>query len=356
MDFINPTKILSLFLKNRKWLEWEPETIWQQLDSMFPDLPKGQPEFPRHMKDVIMACKLCITNNMAWEQWNVFEKVVMSFNNKIAMFHILQKPSLGEVLYAIKIMNKIKANEFSDEVKAYIASVAKSDGFIYLPEELAFAQNELNLITPDKAKDRTIVEIAWKACRLRKQYPLEKKVTKEEESDYDDSLINVQCGKLLAASTYAASLLKGEEQLEKLGSIFSSVGDIGLGATMEIDGFSLNKDELADLAKYISLSDRQLAIQAAREGAILTKHENNLRNFTDKEIEDFFKVQFDKTPEQIGAIFREMYTRLDRSSKLRTGAAIGGGLVGGYVAVKTAPAIAETGKNLLKTIMSKMFG
>ena len=62
--FINPLSIIKLIEKNPKWLDWEPETIWRDIDDIYQYLPKGQPVFPGIFKDIVIyyGVSICLTH------------------------------------------------------------------------------------------------------------------------------------------------------------------------------------------------------------------------------------------------------------------------------------------------------
>lgn len=197
MSFVNPINIIKLLISNSEWLQWEPETIWQTLDDNFKNLPKGQPEFPRIFKDIISATKLCMTNDMAWNEWNVFSKVILTFNNIVPYFDIMQKPLLGQLAFGVYILNQIKSSDFSEEVKLYIASAAKHDGYILLPDILRFAQDRLDAMNKGHESKKEEIDLAYKVFKTGN------KVIAKNDNNY----IVVQATKLIVVDKYVQQLL-----------------------------------------------------------------------------------------------------------------------------------------------------
>jgi hypothetical protein len=193
MKFINPLNILPILESHKDWMEWEPETIWHEMENHLDTTSI----IPRTVKDIVMSVKLCLLNNMTWEKWNVFEKVVMAFNNETPIFEVVQKPSLGQISLTIEILNKIKPNIFADEVKLYIAAVAHNDGYIVIPDNLKFAQEELNRYSKDIADKREAINLAWKLFKIKGE-----SIPKD-----DDNFVTIQCTRMLAIDKYVKQQL-----------------------------------------------------------------------------------------------------------------------------------------------------
>lgn len=191
MSFISPLKVLSIVQEHDHWMDWEPETIWHELQDHFHTNDSSN-EIPRLVKDMILAIKLCLTNTMPWDHWHIFDKVIMTFNNEIPNFEVMQKPSLGEITLGVEAMNKIKANIFSEEIQNYIAIVAREDGYLVLPEVLSFAQEKLDLYTPDVADKRQAVALAWRILKVKNELNVLN----------DDNMVSVQVAKLLSIDKY----------------------------------------------------------------------------------------------------------------------------------------------------------
>jgi hypothetical protein len=324
MKFINPISIFELMLDNPDWLDWEPETIWRDIDDKYSDLPQGEPKFSEQFKNMIMAIKLCLSNNMPWEQWEVFSHIVVSFNNGIPMFNSYVKPSLAQIAFAVHCMNKIKEDRFGYEVQGFVASIAKEEGMLVLPPILLFAKDKLDLLN-SKVKDK--VKVAKAYCDI---FNVTKKLP---DSANDDNYIAVQCAKLMAIDKYVDSKnsTRKEGNIIKVGNVFSGVGEniINVGASigLGLHQYSLSEKQYDEIAKYIGLSDRDLAIKSTRDGIILSQHDIKFKFMSDDEIAKNIKEITGKTPEKIGAIYRRLYkassSRLNRAiNKVSHGASI----------------------------------
>lgn len=303
MKFISPISIVDLMLQHKEWIDWEPETIWCDIDDMYSDLPKGQPKFPPEFKDIVMAIKLCIMNNMAWEQWNAFSQVVMAFNNIPPSFNSYLKPTLAQVAYAVYVMNKIKVNKFSDEVASFVACVAKDDGMIALPCGLEFAQETLELLNPHIRSKMVATKEAWGYCIVKGSLP---------STINDDNFIAIQCAKLMAIDKYVKQKISihKEGTIVKLAAVLHPLATIGSSAIAGLAGFALSKDEAEELAKYIHLDNRTLAIRAAKDGIILQRYDTNFCTMDDDSVADLIKTLTHKSADSVGAIYKRLYSNV----------------------------------------------
>lgn len=116
-----------------EWLDWEYETIFQTAHNEGVDIQ-------RQNEDKIMALKVLLNTNRFWEESRVFEKVCLAFNHKIVDWMVVQEPGVHEMSAARALIDRyIDEQEFSDEVKTYVAGVAIHAGFVMLPPLLRFA-------------------------------------------------------------------------------------------------------------------------------------------------------------------------------------------------------------------------
>jgi len=125
-----------------EWLEWEPETLWQEIRSDW------STSITRINMDKIGALKVLHVSDAFWRHWETFEKVVLAFNNLIPLFDRVQDVSMGQITHAMNQAGEIRKEEFHPEVRLYIAARAHEQGFIWLPSPLDVAQEELDGVLP----------------------------------------------------------------------------------------------------------------------------------------------------------------------------------------------------------------
>ena len=142
---LNPDKIyywLEAEFPNGEWYIWEPETIEKDLKKLHIS--------PANWEKV-MALRVVAATNRPWQEFEVFENVVLAFNDIPVDFGTMQVPSPQEIAYSITVLNKIKPNiEFSDEIKKWIAANCFANyGLVYLDPPLGIAQNYLDKLLED---------------------------------------------------------------------------------------------------------------------------------------------------------------------------------------------------------------
>ncbi|MHA2334905.1 MAG: hypothetical protein ACXAEU_22950, partial [Candidatus Hodarchaeales archaeon] len=63
-----------------QWLDWEPETLWQEIKDDFNSV------ISVHNRNKIQAVKTCHVVSTPWKRWEVFSVVVMAFTNNVPNF------------------------------------------------------------------------------------------------------------------------------------------------------------------------------------------------------------------------------------------------------------------------------
>lgn len=121
------------------WLEWDPDVLHQQIRDLY-----GAVTISEHNWQKIQAIRTLMTSVGFWQEWEVFEKVVQALNNNVPRFDIAQPCTMAQLMAGVDIANSMRVEEFSDEIKRYIAACAIEEGVMYLPPPLEFAQEVLS--------------------------------------------------------------------------------------------------------------------------------------------------------------------------------------------------------------------
>lgn len=124
-------KIIESLNDKYDWYDWEPETLWQTIEGDFSSHPSTE------VKNILQAFQVAARTNYPFEDWHIFENVGQAFNENSVNFGQVQPLEMDEAAYTIKILTMLRPKqEFTDDIKAYIASCAKEAGMVYLPEDL----------------------------------------------------------------------------------------------------------------------------------------------------------------------------------------------------------------------------
>jgi hypothetical protein len=146
----------------RAWWDWEPETLWRSIEAAGIGKPTDD------LKNVVMALQVCVTTNAPFEHWHIFEKAAHAFSQNQVDFGIVQPLELTEAAKAIRILQTLRPKEmFEPEVCSYLATVARSAGLVYLPQELfpAEANSQLEKISYGNPLQKEVAEVWGKKSK-----------------------------------------------------------------------------------------------------------------------------------------------------------------------------------------------
>lgn len=175
------------------WYGWEYETLWQTIMHDF-----RVPSISDHAKSKIQAIRTIHINEWFWTKWEVFCWIIQALNNNIPDFQILQKPSTPQLLAAVDAATMVRDDEeFSHELKMFVAASVVDDGLLYAPRPIDFCQGEIvELLKVLKINDfeSTIkaVEERWRGVLNRPS----------EEIELQETVVDIQVARLLVARDY----------------------------------------------------------------------------------------------------------------------------------------------------------
>lgn len=124
--------------------EREAFTCFLLADIKMPKFSNYEPEsIMEHLKFSSMECQmaLCLMNvwhnHSAFVEWHIFEKTVITLNDREINPLINQEITPCEIAYAITVMRMVdKDSKFSDEVIKYISVMLYHDGFFKSPHHI----------------------------------------------------------------------------------------------------------------------------------------------------------------------------------------------------------------------------
>jgi len=121
--------ILDLVLVRKfgaDWLDWEPETIES---AIVQDFSTGNVSDLNLAK--INACKALHLVDSFWKRWEVFTWCAMPLNGLFPDFRHQQVPTVGQMLVAVDIANRIREDSaWSGELEAFMKTVYQHDGVL----------------------------------------------------------------------------------------------------------------------------------------------------------------------------------------------------------------------------------
>lgn len=144
-ELIQPTKLYSYISKllGQGIKLWEPETIWIELKRAGIDIKE------------INRCKLLaaitvLTTSQFYYNVHCFSAVVSAFNELPFMPGVIVEHEPKDVTWAVRcIEDLLKMDDqeyypFDYEVENYIALVFHNDGYLLVPKELSWSQDNLD--------------------------------------------------------------------------------------------------------------------------------------------------------------------------------------------------------------------
>lgn len=128
--------LLKLFQAD--WYLWEGETVEDEVKDTFGTRPSTL------CGHKIRALQALHATELPWTKWQVFEKVAVTFNNILPDPKILQLLPLEDLYAAVDIISNLRKEEYSDEVKLYMAATVLHEEVFFVPPPLDFIQLEVS--------------------------------------------------------------------------------------------------------------------------------------------------------------------------------------------------------------------
>lgn len=120
------------------WHTWEPETLWEEIPHAF------STQISELCRQKIRALQATHVSMMPWDKWQVFEKVAQAFNGNLPNFRVMQLLALEDLYAAVDILDTLRKENFSDEVKLFMAGVVLYEDVFLVPPPLDFIQLEVS--------------------------------------------------------------------------------------------------------------------------------------------------------------------------------------------------------------------
>lgn len=157
----NPLELFSVLSQRyaESWVEWESETLWYAIRKNFG--PVGE-----LTRNKIEALKVAVKNDLAWQDWDVFEDCGLAWNGTMPVFGAFQPMTPSQTAYAVHVLRFIRADdEINFEVSAYMAAILDQNGFVFAPEEWFPGVQALLDRNEEVVGLKVEVARAWEAAR-----------------------------------------------------------------------------------------------------------------------------------------------------------------------------------------------
>jgi len=144
---MEPTTLYNIFKNkiDKDFISWDPETRKELFSK------KTKFNLTDSHQNSLEAMVLLYVNDLAWTDYQTFEKVVWALNGRVPNMAYMEIPPSAYIAYTIYLMNEFPGREFSESVKKYIAAVLDhEEGLCYAPEPLKFIQPYLDKLIENK--------------------------------------------------------------------------------------------------------------------------------------------------------------------------------------------------------------
>lgn len=144
---LNPVEIyrwLTTIYKDN-WLLWESKVLSNNFKNK--KIAISDTNF-----QLILALRLLVVTQRPWLEPGIFEKVVLALNGIKIHPGIMEDVTPQQMAFAIECMEDISpSNEFSEDVKKYIAAKCFVYGLVYLEPPLAFVNIYINELIKNRS-------------------------------------------------------------------------------------------------------------------------------------------------------------------------------------------------------------
>ncbi len=222
---VNPLQLVrALKALGTDVLTWTPETLFSFLDEKYSGWTKDQcvsamkhfhetgtlkSDIPQLVREKIYAIRVISKTDLAQNDWNVFEKVGGALNDRTAKFGVVEPLSPAECARTIAVIESVRPDQYSDEVKIYVAACCHEAGLLTVKpvKWLSFCEPYLEEMNLNRVGERPGKDVLSKIA-LRYSALLQQQ-TSQENSSEDESVVSVQAAKLAAITLYSEDVLAG---------------------------------------------------------------------------------------------------------------------------------------------------
>lgn len=121
-----------------EWYFWEGETLFDEVAQEF------SAQLSELCRQKMRALQAVHASLGAWNRWQIFEKVAQVFNGNLPDFKVAQPLSLEELYAAVDMLDFLRREKFSDEVRLYMAALVLHEDVFFVPPPLDFIQLEVS--------------------------------------------------------------------------------------------------------------------------------------------------------------------------------------------------------------------
>ncbi len=94
--------------------------------------------------DRLQAGRLLLANNLAWTEWDVFEKVCAAAQGLPVIWSLVQPPEPEFIAVGLETLSQFNQHTYHSDVVGYIAAACLDDGLWYLEPPLEMATEAIS--------------------------------------------------------------------------------------------------------------------------------------------------------------------------------------------------------------------
>lgn len=118
------------FRKYDNWPMWEQETLLKYTEEFM-----GRPITPVE-RIKILALQTALITDAPWQIFDVFENFCIAMGGDIPTVNEIEPLDLYQLGFGLGVLNSIRDENYSDQVRGYIAATLLNNGVVYLPGDI----------------------------------------------------------------------------------------------------------------------------------------------------------------------------------------------------------------------------
>lgn len=123
-----------------EYVSWDSDALREEIRDRWSSL--GEVTWQR-----VLAARLLASNDLAWSEWGVFEKVAAAVAGEFPDFAFVQPIEAEDIARTLVTMAEFDAEgKFDDDVVGYIAAACLHDGLWYLEAPLDVARDAMTFL------------------------------------------------------------------------------------------------------------------------------------------------------------------------------------------------------------------
>lgn len=184
-----------------EWLNWEPETVWKELEHQGCEISLGN-------RQQAMAGRNLLTTGRFFYDALVFDATCAAFGNAVLSLEMPESSHVAHLAWGVDEAEVICREhedpmlEFDREAVEFTAHQLQQEGFVVAPKELAYAQEALNRRYPRTEELEVLRAAVSKAYHELGRIVTTEGVKTAAAAPYPETARGVQLARLAAVEVF----------------------------------------------------------------------------------------------------------------------------------------------------------